>query len=194
MAGASAAHAQRPSYFPADAERGARLAAVCLPCHSIDDMPSGTVPSFRVPRLAGQRAEAIFAALLDYRSGARQSPIMGPLVADLSVQDMRDLGAYLSASGPYVPDTVDQGSWAHDKVHRDCTICHGESGMGVMAGVPVLTGQHADYLTHALEAYRDGRRANRAMSAVARALGPDEIEMLAEYFARQSHLDVVDAP
>lgn len=150
-------------------------------------MPSGTSPSFRVPLLAGQRGEVIFRALLDYQRGARRSPIMAPLVQNLSIQDMRDLGAFLSVSGPYVPETVDQGSWAHEKVHRDCTLCHGESGMGVMAGVPVLTGQHEDYLD------RDGSRDDPAMTQIAESLTPDEIRQLAAYFAKQTHLETSSA-
>lgn len=186
--------AEPDAYFPADAERGRELATACRACHGIPDMPSGTVPAFRVPLLAGQRGEAIVSALRDYRNGARQSPVMAALVEGLSLQDMRDLAAFLSASGPYVPDTADQGSWAHEKVHRDCTACHGESGMGVMAGVPVLTGQHADYLVHALVAYRDGSRSNPTMGPIAKALSPDEVARLAAYFAKQSHLRPNDAP
>jgi cytochrome c553 len=182
------------AYFPADAERGRELAVVCLACHGAADRLSGTEPEFHVPLLAGQRGEAMFAALRDYKSGARESAVMQPFVAGLSIQDMRDVAAYLAASGPYVPSTEDAGSWAHEKVRRDCTACHGESGMGVMAGIPVLTGQHEDYLIHALEAYRDGRRSDSTMGPIAKALTPSEIEQLAAYFSKQSHLQPNDAP
>jgi cytochrome c553 len=187
---ATTASAGGIAYFPNDAARGRELAVTCLACHGTPEMPSGTSPPFRVPKLAGQRGEAIFQALLDYQSSVRESPIMAPLVAGLSLQDMRDLGAYLSASGPYVPQTVGQGSPAHEKVHRDCTACHGESGMGVMAGVPVLTGQYADYLIYALRAYRDGTRDDPNMGPIAVKLTDEEIEQLAEYFAAQEHLGV----
>jgi cytochrome c553 len=181
------------AFFPADAQHGQALAVVCLACHGTTEVLSGTEPPFHVPKLAGQRGEAIFAALLAYKSGQRESTAMQPFVAPLSLQDMRDVAAYLASSGPYVPGTEDVGSWAHEKVRRDCTACHGESGMGVMAGVPVLTGQHEDYLVHALEAYRDGRRSDPSMGPIARALAPDEITRLAAYFARQAHLEPNDA-
>jgi cytochrome c553 len=112
------------------------------------------------------------------------------MVAKLTEQDMRDLGAYLSAGGPHMPSTAGVDTWAHGKVHRDCTHCHGESGMGVMPGVPVLTGQHADYLVHALEAYRSGDRSNPTMAPVVAKLTPKEVKLLAEYFALQKHLKV----
>jgi formylglycine-generating enzyme required for sulfatase activity len=188
----ASAIAEPVAFHPADAERGRALADVCLPCHGRDDAPSGTEPSFRVPRLAGQRGEAILEALLAYRSGARRSPVMQLLVAELSIQDMRDLAAFLSASGPYVPNTVGAGSRAHRQVRRDCTACHGESGMGVMAGVPVLTGQHEDYLVHALEAYRRGDRDHHAMQAIARNLTRRQIRALSAYFAKHAHLTAVD--
>lgn len=182
--------ADEVAFYPADAERGKTLAAPCLACHGMPNMPSGTTPSFRVPLLAGQRGEVIFQALRDYQSGKRQSAVMQPMVATLSLQDMRDLGAYLSASGPYVPNTHDEGSWAHQKVHSDCTICHGESGMGVTAGVPVLTGQHEDYLVYALKSYQNGTRSNESMGPIANKLSDEEIEKLAHYFSNQEHLKV----
>jgi len=79
-------------------------------------MLSGTEPAFHVPKLAGQRGEAIFSALRDYRSGTRQSAVMQPFVAALSLQDMRDVAAYLAASGPYVPGTEGAGVVA--------AVCH----------------------------------------------------------------------
>jgi cytochrome c553 len=177
------------SYFPADAARGKTLATACIACHGVADMKLGN-PPIRVPLLGGQRPEAIFASLRDYKSGARTSDIMAPMAAGLSLQDMRDLGAYLASSGPVMPGTHDEGSWAHQKVRRDCTACHGESGMGVMPGVPVLTGQHEDYLVDALNAYSSGARKDPTMGPIAARLKPDEVAQLAAYFAKQKHLDL----
>lgn len=178
-----------PAYFPADAARGKALAPMCLACHGVAEMKLGD-PPFHVPLLGGQRPEVIFAALRDYQSGARASDLMAPMVAALTQQDMRDLGAYLSSGGPVLPGTHDEGSWAHEKVHRDCTACHGESGMGVMPGIPVLTGQHEDYLLHALDAYRDGSRKDPTMGPIAKRLKPEEVQLLAAYFSKQKHLEI----
>jgi cytochrome c553 len=185
----STASAGTPAFNPANAARGKTLAGPCATCHFVPDMQAGT-PPFHVPKLAGQRPEAIFLALRDYKSGARKSDVMAPIVATLTEQDMRDLGAYLSAGGPHMPTTAGANTWAHKKVHRDCTACHGESGMGVMTGVPVLTGQHADYLMHAMEAYRSGNRSNSTMAPIVAKLSANEVRLLAEYFALQKHLKV----
>jgi cytochrome c553 len=172
----------------ANAERGKTLVRSCLVCHALPNAPVET-PSFHPPKLAGQRAEVIYRALCDYKNGVRKSLLMRPVAAVLSEQDMRDLAAYLAAGGPHVPpQTVGQGTWAHEKVHRDCTACHGESGMGVMEGIPVLTGQNRDYLIHALTAYREGTRKNQTMAPIAGRLTPRQIELLADYFSMQNYL------
>ena len=178
-----------PAYFPADAARGKTLAVQCLACHGVANMKLGN-PPFQVPLLGGQRPEAILAALRDYKSGVRTSDLMAPIVAPLSLQDMRDLSAYLSSGGPVLPATHDAGSWAHQKVRLDCTACHGEGGMGVMPGVPVLTGQHEDYLVHAMKAYRSGSRKDPTMGPIAKRLSEKEIGLLAAYFSKQKHLEL----
>jgi cytochrome c553 len=188
LAAAGPTLAANPSFHPADAARGKTLATVCLTCHGIEGKQAGA-PPFHVPKLAGQRAEVIFQALRDYKSGVRTSDVMGPMAAPLSPQDMRDLGEYLSSGGPQKPpQTAGETSWAHDKVHADCTACHGESGMGVMPAIPVLTGQYEDYLLHALNAYRSGGRRNPTMAPIAGTLSPREVGLLAAYFAAQKDL------
>jgi cytochrome c553 len=177
-----------PAFFPADADRGRVLAVACLVCHALPNLPVGD-PPIHPPRLAGQRKEAIFMALLAYQRGDRDSPIMRPLVAALSVQDMRDLGAYLAAEGPVRPPVpAGVGTWAHERTHTDCTACHGETGMGEMWGMPVIAGQHKDYLVHAIKDYRRGVRKDATMGSIAAKLSDQEIEDLADYYSRQSHL------
>jgi cytochrome c553 len=188
LAASAQAGAATPAYFPADAKRGATLAAPCLTCHGPSDMRLGS-PPVHPPKLVGERPDALYLALLAYQRGARRNEIMQAVVAALSLQDMRDLAAYLAAEGPKRPPTpASTDSWAHEKVHRDCTACHGETGMGEMWGIPVLTGQYRDYLVSALMAYRDGARHNDTMGPIAGRLTPQEIEQLADYFAQQMHL------
>jgi cytochrome c553 len=188
LAAASPGLAANPSFHPADAARGKTLATVCLTCHGVEGKQAD-VPPFHIPKLAGQRAEVIFQALRDYKSGMRMSDVMGPMATPLTEQDMRDVAEYLSSGGPVKPpQTAGETSWAHDKVRADCTACHGESGMGVMPSIPVLTGQYEDYLLHALNAYRGGTRKNPTMAPIAAKLAPKEVALLAAYFAAQKNL------
>jgi len=74
-------------------EAGQAKAQVCASCHAADG--NSTAPEF--PKLAGQHADYIVRALLDYQSGARANAIMKGFVANLSRQDMEDLAAYFAS-------------------------------------------------------------------------------------------------
>ncbi|MNY72686.1 Cytochrome c [compost metagenome] len=58
--------------------------------------------------------------------------------------------------------------------------------MGVGSAFPPLAGQSASYLVAQLNAWRDGSRhndPNDLMGHIAKALTPDEITAVADYFA-----------
>jgi cytochrome c553 len=74
----------------------------CASCHG----PDGNSVAPNYPKLAGQYEDYIFQALLDYKSGARENPIMSGQAASLSVQDMEDLAAYYSAQQGVVSSEV----------------------------------------------------------------------------------------
>lgn len=67
-----------------------------------------------------------------------------------------------------------------------CAACHGAGGgKPIMPEYPVLAGQYANYLEHALHEYKDGKRKNPVMAAQAAGLSKDEIRALARYFEAQ---------
>jgi len=177
------------SYPPGDAARGKALADICLTCHDKNGVPAGD-PPVPPPRLRHQRASSIFYALHDYKTGRRQSDIMGPQVEDLTEQQMRDLAAYLA--GPPL-DHPPHAKLADDPIHKEtstrCDLCHGETGMGEMQGIPLLTGQVQGYLERALAEYRDGRRADPTMAAVAQSLRPEDDAAFAHYYSVQEALE-----
>lgn len=83
-----------------DIDAGREKAAVlCQSCHG----PDGNSPTTQFPKLGGQHAGYIVQALEDYKSGARDNPIMAGFVATLSEEDMEDLAAWYEsqASGVY---------------------------------------------------------------------------------------------
>ena len=76
-----------------NAENGKTKAQPCTACHGPEgNKPIG--PDF--PILAGQHADYLRKALLDYKSGARSNAIMKGLAEPLSKQDIEDLSAYFS--------------------------------------------------------------------------------------------------
>ena len=71
----------------------AKAAEVCAACHG----PAGNKPSAPdQPILAGQHYDYLVQALLDYKSGKRNNPIMKGFAATLSRKDIEDLSAWFS--------------------------------------------------------------------------------------------------
>src|SRR5690349_13674360 len=70
---------------------GAALAQErCIACHTVE----GNTADPTIPRNAGQSRFAIYKQLHDFKSGARVSNVMTPLVADLNDKQMADLAAF----------------------------------------------------------------------------------------------------
>jgi cytochrome c553 len=81
-----------PAAAQGDAERGAKLAYTCLGCHGIGGYRNA-YPSYRVPKIGGQKAAYLVAALQGYRDGTRQHPTMQAQASSMSDEDMQDLAA-----------------------------------------------------------------------------------------------------
>ncbi len=64
-----------------------------------------------------------------------------------------------------------------------CQACHGTDGNSIDPMYPRLSGQYADYLAHALHAYKDGTRKNPIMAGFAATLSDEDINDLAAYYA-----------
>jgi cytochrome c553 len=75
-----------------DAAAGKDKSAVCTACHG--DKGQGVAPN---PALAGIPEADLVKALKDYKSGARNNPLMSGMVASLSDQDMENLAAYYAS-------------------------------------------------------------------------------------------------
>jgi cytochrome c553 len=56
-----------------------------------------------------------------------------------------------------------------------CAACHGANGRSDMPGTPALAGQHGFYAITQLFLFREGRRPNEAMTAVAKTLKDDDL-------------------
>jgi len=76
-----------------DADAGKKKSQTCVACHG----PDGNSAAADFPKIAGQHYDYLLKALKDYKSGARKSPIMAPLVANLTQRDMEDLAAWYSS-------------------------------------------------------------------------------------------------
>ncbi|HLU61785.1 MAG TPA: c-type cytochrome [Gammaproteobacteria bacterium] len=169
-----------------DVEAGRAKAETCLGCHGIPNY-TNVYPTYRVPKLGGQHADQIFAALQAYRSGERQHPTMSAQAASMSDEDMRDVAAYFAQvkPGKKEPRTYGGNPQAGQEKTQVCATCHGADGKSPNPAFPVLAGQYADYLAHALRAYKLGERTNPIMAAQVATLSEQDILDLAAWFAAQ---------
>ena len=79
-----------------DAAAGKEKAAQCQQCHGMD----GNSPTPLFPKIGGQHAKYIVQTLVDYKTGARQDPVMAAFATALTKQDQEDLAAwYASQTG-----------------------------------------------------------------------------------------------
>ncbi|MFL6649749.1 MAG: c-type cytochrome [Sulfurifustaceae bacterium] len=77
---------------------GEEKSATCAGCHGITGWRNA-YPAYRVPKLGGQNAEYLVAALKAYQTKQRAHSTMQAIAATLSDEDIADLAAYFSARG-----------------------------------------------------------------------------------------------
>ena len=70
-----------------------KAAQTCFACHG----QKGISVNPAYPNLAGQQKEYIVTQLKAFKSGARKSPIMSPMVAPLSDEDIEQIATYFSS-------------------------------------------------------------------------------------------------
>jgi cytochrome c553 len=173
-----------------DAENGKAKSVTCMACHGTDGNATITI----YPKLAGQHADYIVKQLKDFKSGARNNPIMAGMSAALSEQDMLDLGAYFQSqqvtdgTTPKDVVTIAKNLYQGGDMERNipaCIACHGPRGNGSgLAKFPKIASQNADYIAAQLKQFRSGERANDPsgmMGDAAKKLTDVEIVALSKY-------------
>jgi cytochrome c553 len=185
-------------YAHGTVQAGATKAAVCSSCHG----PNGNSTNPEWPRLAGQSAVYIAEQLRLFRAGIRNNPIMKPLAAPLSDQDISDLAVYYQAQTVSGLE-ADPSFWkaGQDLYRRGdkarnipaCIACHGPVGRGsIVSGYPALRAQESVYVVKQLNDYASGARytgTNVAtadpnsvmMLTIAKQLTPEDIRNVASY-------------
>lgn len=171
---------------------GQAKAAVCAGCHGADGN-GGADPLW--PKLAGQDPAYIAKQLADFKSGARQDPIMAGMAAPLSAADMKNIGAYFASLKPKPGAAKDaQLAKQGEKLYRGgdakmgvsaCMSCHGPSGHGIPPRFPKISGQNAAYTRKQMLAFKSGSRANdgEIMTRIAFRMSEQEIKAVSEYMA-----------
>ncbi|GHF89563.1 c-type cytochrome [Thalassotalea marina] len=203
--------------FAGDAQAGKSKAAVCAACHGSNGI--GTTDTY--PNLAGQHADYIAKQLKAFKAGDRKDPLMSPMAANLSDQDMADLAAYFSsfnrdgstaggsaseggqtaataAPAPKFIPSAEAGKALYEHGDADrgiasCVGCHGQDGNSDVLINPNLADQHPEYLEKQLAAFKANTRHNASMNAVAANLTTEDIANIGAYFKDTSAVGEVKA-
>lgn len=184
-----------PVAVSGNADAGAQKAAVCTACHG----PNGVSPVPNFPNIAGQKADYLYWALVDFQRKVKPDSPMTPIVASLSDADLRDLAAHFAAQAP-APASGDASAFADGaRLYREgdptrgivpCQGCHGTGADGHVASdearyraYPSLRGQHAPYLVQRLQDFRSGKYLlssnDRIMHGVTQDLDDQSIQQIA---------------
>ncbi len=155
----------------------------CALCHG----QRGASLLAQYPILAGQRQYYLYVQLKDYKSGLRADPVMGPLAAALSKDEMLTIAKYYSQQQWPTPKNCDAAPTriadATLVEAGQCKSCH----LGSLQGnsrVPRLRGQHPDYLLKTMLDFRTRARANAPdKPPLMRAFEPAQLEALARLAA-----------
>ena len=170
--------------FAQDDAAARKLAEPCFACHG----PDGNSQNPAFPILAGQTWRYVYIQLKDFKEGRRTDPVMSPLAAAMSRDDMIALGNFFAAQKQKpIPVKVDGERVAVGKKISDavlCPMCH----LGGFVGqneIPRVAGQYPEYVRKQLHDFKARRRTNDAgsMTSVAGTLSDDDIESLAQYIA-----------
>jgi cytochrome c553 len=98
-AAVSAAQAQQAAPAAGDAKAAEPYVSMCSGCHSIPGYQSSFPYVHRVPKIAGQSAGYIEAALRGYAKGERNHPTMTGLAKTLTDKQIADIAAYYAERG-----------------------------------------------------------------------------------------------
>ena len=163
---------------------------LCIACHAID---GNSVISVN-PKLAGQHAAYISKQLNNFKSGLRENVVMAGMVANLTEEDMINLGNYFSEQDILLSSAQKNGvgslgenifrAGIKSKGVAACAGCHGPSGHGIPDKYPRLNAQHSEYTLAQLNAFRLGLRKNdpeAVMRTIAQKLTEQEMQSVADY-------------
>ncbi len=145
-------------------DNGRVLYEKCAVCH---DPEGWGRASGNYPQIAGQLPNVIIKQLADIRAGNRGNPMMYPFASGRvlkSAQDIADVAAYVSQ----LPMTRENGTGSQSRAERGqpiyqeyCEECHGAQGEGDNdEHIPLIQGQHYQYLIRQFNWIRIGRRTN----------------------------------
>ena len=185
--------------LPVDIDAGRELFVDCTKCHGTEGWGSY---SGEYPQLAGQHNSVIIKQLVDIREGNRDNPLMLPIVAGMTEQDIVNVSSYISGlkmnPDPGVGEAEDEALTSIANTYmQQCSNCHGETGIGdADKFYPLLQGQNYEYLLRQLKLIQAGKRknSNRDMQIEISKMSDETLSLLADYISRLEPVENKVAP
>ncbi|MCP3870902.1 MAG: c-type cytochrome [Gammaproteobacteria bacterium] len=172
-----------------DVDNGREVYLLCAVCHLPEGW--GTEDGY-YPQLAGQHFTVIIKQLADILARNRDTPTMFPftLLENLQPQAFADVAAYLANlpmtrnNGLGLGADLEHGKRLYDD---NCVDCHGINGEGNEEDyMPLIQGQHYNYLVRQFEWIRKGKRRNADKEMVEQIQGftDRDISAIMDYTSR----------
>ena len=168
---------------------GSMLSYTCAGCHGTSGHSAGDV----MPSLAGMDKRYLYKSMMDFRSGARPSTIMGRMARGYTEQEIAAIASFFSGQEwRPTPGEVNSKLAAQGKaIHEDqCESCHADGGRKSKDEVPRLAGQWREYLylqlrdLHDIDSGFEGVQPLKMRRRVQK-LSQEELEALSHYYASQ---------
>jgi cytochrome c553 len=157
----------------------AAKAQACAACHGENGVP--TDPK-TMPIIWGQQANYLYKELHDYHSGDRKSPVMTPVVQDMSLDDLRGLADYFAAKSWPAGHPAAAAAAPPEGIGM-CRACHQPNFEGG-APAPRLAGLSSEYLAAAMRSFADDQRTNNGdMPKFMKALTDSQRDAMAKYLS-----------
>jgi sulfide dehydrogenase cytochrome subunit len=160
------------------------LANTCAGCHGTNGASAGDI----MPIIGGMEKEYLTTVLLEFKTGERDSTIMGRIAKGYSDNELKAIASYM-AKQPWVsspvkanPKLAAVGKAIHEK---QCKTCHEDGGRVQEDEAPRLAGQWPDFTLHYLEwCHAKGKRCQpRKMGSRVMKLSPEELKAMAQFYA-----------
>ncbi|MES9992240.1 MAG: c-type cytochrome [Candidatus Thiodiazotropha sp.] len=159
------------------------LANTCAGCHGTDGASAGDA----MPIIGGLEKEYLQIVLAEYKSGERDSTIMGRIARGYSDNELKAIASYF-ADKPWIssPAKADKKLAAiGKKIHeKRCKTCHEDGGRVQEDDAPRLAGQWPDFtLIYLKDCHKKGRRCQpRKMGKRVAELSQKELQAMAHYY------------
>jgi len=82
--------------------------------------------------------------------------------------------------------SADDGIASATLLANNCTGCHGANGSSMGPAIPTIAGISQDSFIEAMKGYKEDERPATIMGRIAKGYNDKEIEVMADYFAKQT--------